>query len=283
MFSMSAQIEAIIDNALTEDLAQGDPTTSLLIGHDQQISATLVAKSTGILAGVDLCMQVFKRLSPSIQTKSILTDGDKIGSKSTVGHISGNAIDILQAERVALNFIQHLSGIATETAHYVDAVKGLSVRIVDTRKTIPGLRTLQKYAVTVGGGYNHRQNLGDGILIKDNHIAALAARGLSLSDAVWRALREAPHTLKVEVEVETLEQAQEALEAGAHILLLDNMSEDLMRQITILCKGRAITEASGGIKLNNVRAVAETGVDYISVGALTHSVRSTDISLDVSW
>ena len=145
------------------------------------------------------------------------------------------------------------------------------------------LRTLQKYAVTVGGGYNHRQNLGDGILIKDNHIAALAARGLSLSDAVWRALREAPHTLKVEVEVETLEQAQEALEAGAHILLLDNMSEDLMRQITILCKGRAITEASGGIKLNNVRAVAETGVDYISVGALTHSVRSTDISLDVSW
>jgi nicotinate-nucleotide pyrophosphorylase (carboxylating) len=228
-------------------------------------------------------MQVFKRHSPFIQTKSVLTDGDTIKPKSTIGHISGNAIDILQAERVALNFIQHLSGIATETAHYVEAVKGLPVRIVDTRKTIPGLRTLQKYAVTVGGGHNHRQNLGDGILIKDNHIAALATRGLSLSDAVWRALREAPHTLKVEVEVETLEQAHEALDAGAHILLLDNMSENLMRQIAILCKGQIITEASGGIKLNNVRAVAETGVDYISIGALTHSVRSIDISLDVNW
>jgi nicotinate-nucleotide pyrophosphorylase (carboxylating) len=188
---------------------------------------------------------------------------------------------LLRAERTALNFLQHLSGVATATAHLVEAVRGTKAVIVDTRKTIPGLRILEKYAVRVGGGCNHRLALGDGILIKDNHLAALRAQGLSLGDAVRRARRYARHPLRVEVEVTTLEEVREALEAGADIILLDNMSLEEMRQAVALVGGKALLEASGGITLETVRAVAETGVDLISSGAITHSAKALDISMDL--
>jgi nicotinate-nucleotide pyrophosphorylase (carboxylating) len=188
---------------------------------------------------------------------------------------------LLKAERTAVNFMQHMSGIATQTQRYVKAVEGHPVRIVDTRKTTPGLRFLEKYAVRMGGGQNHRQNLGDGILIKDNHIDALRGDGMSLGDVVKKAIREASHTIRVEVEVETLEQLDEALDAGAGIILLDNMDVEQMTIAVQIAKGKAFTEASGGITLETVRAVAATGVDIISVGALTHSVLALDISMDM--
>ena len=290
MLPLNAELEVLIDRALAEDLVLGDPTTDLLVPPDYKAMATLVAKAEGILAGLDVCFRVFRRVAPDLETEALpdpeteapLADGAHLKPGTAIGRIAGKAIHILRAERVALNFLQHLSGIATETARYVKAVEGLPTRIIDTRKTTPGLRALEKYAVTLGGGRNHRQNLGDGILIKDNHIAALAAQGLSLGDVVRRALQQAPHTLKVEVEVESLEQVPEALEAGAHILLLDNMPIATMCQAVELCRGRAVTEASGGINLETVRAVAETGVDLISVGALTHSPRALDISLDMA-
>jgi nicotinate-nucleotide pyrophosphorylase (carboxylating) len=188
---------------------------------------------------------------------------------------------ILKAERTALNFLQHLSGIATETARYVDAVSGTKAIITDTRKTIPGLRLLEKYAVRAGGGRNHRLNLGDGVLIKDNHLAALRSSGVGLGEAVKQARERAPRTMKIEVEVESVKQAQEALSAGADIIMLDNMNVKDMRRVVKLVQGRALLEASGGITLDNVRSVAEAGVDLISVGALTHSAKALDISLEV--
>ena len=192
---------------------------------------------------------------------------------------------ILRAERCALNFLQHMSGIATETARYAAAVSGTRAAIVDTRKTVPGLRTLQKYAVLVGGGRNHRMDLADGVLIKDNHIAALRAREVGLAEIVRRAKEGAPHTLKVEIEVESMEEAREALDARADVILLDNMPPEEMRRVVEMIGGRALVEASGGITLESVREVAETGVDIISVGALTHSVNALNISLDleVTW
>ena len=291
MLPLTAQLDAIIDQALGEDLAQGDPTTELLIPPGRRNTATLVAKAEGVLAGLEVGLRVFRRVDPDFEIRALpdpeaerpLADGAWLKPGTAIARISGETVHILGAERVALNFLQHLSGIATETSRYVKAVEGLPVRIVDTRKTLPGLRALQKYAVTVGGGRNHRQSLGDGILIKDNHIAAAAARGLSLGDLVRQALRQAPHTLKVEIEVETLEQVKETLEAGATLLLLDNMPLARLRQAVELCQGRALTEASGGITLATVRAVAETGVDIISVGALTHSARALDMSLEVDW
>jgi len=284
-------LNSIIDRALDEDLSQGDLTSTILLTEDQKITATLVPKRAGVLAGIDVCFAVFTRVDVQLLTQSLVdatndksfTDGSILEKDVPIATITGNAIHILQAERVALNFLQHLSGIATETARYVDAVRGLQTIIVDTRKTIPGLRSLQKYAVTKGGGRNHRHTLGDGILIKDNHIAALKRTGYSLGTAVSKALSESPHTLKVEVEVETVAAAREAVESGAEILLLDNMGVAEMTEIVAFCHGKVITEASGGVTLDSVRGIAETGVDFISVGALTHSVNALDISLDITW
>jgi nicotinate-nucleotide pyrophosphorylase (carboxylating) len=202
---------------------------------------------------------------------------------SVILRVSGSAANMLKAERTAVNFMQHLSGIATATATYVEAVKGTDAQIIDTRKTIPGLRSLEKYAVRAGGGHNHRQNLGDGVLIKDNHIAALKLRGMSLGDVVRQAHARASHTIKVEVEVTSVAEAEEALEAGAQLLLLDNMSPEEMRKAVEINKGRALIEASGGINLETVQAVAATGVDLISVGALTHSAQALDISMNISY
>ena len=281
MFYMTPETESLIDRALTEDLSLGDPTTEALIPPEATGSADLVAKEEGVLAGLDVGLAVFKRVDATLQTAKVLEDGAGLEAGVTVAWVRGSVSSILMAERTALNFVRRLSGVATETTRYVKAVEGYDTRIIDTRKTTPGLRTLDKYAVRAGGGHNHRRNLGDGILIKDNHIAALRAQGLSLGDIVRKAYANASHMIKIEVEVEDLEQVREALDAGAEILLLDNMSYDEMATAVKLCKGRAITEASGDVTLERVRQVAATGVDLISVGALTHSVNALNISLDL--
>jgi len=278
---MTREVTDLIDRALGEDLSVGDPTTDILIPPDLTGKAALVSREPGVLAGAEVGLAVFRRVDGELVTSALLEDGAEIGAGARIGTVEGRVASILKAERTAVNFVQRLSGIATETSRFVAAVDGFKARIVDTRKTTPGLRLLEKYAVRAGGGENHRQNLGDGILIKDNHIAALADRGLSLGDVVREAVRKAPHAVTVEVEVEDLEQLGQALEAGAEIVLLDNMDIELMIQAVALARGRALTEASGGITLDNVREVAATGVDIISVGALTHSARALNISLDM--
>jgi len=276
-----AQIEEIVDRALVEDLGWGDATTEALIPGDQEGIASIMAKEEGVLAGIDIANKVFQRVDPALRVTILIADGSQINQGSIIAKVEGNVASILKAERVALNFLQRLSGIASETKRYVKAVEGLPVRIMDTRKTTPGLRSLEKYAVQVGGGQNHRMNLGDGILIKDNHLAALRSRGLTLHEVVAKARQNASHQLKVEVEVKTPQEAEEAAEVGANIIMLDNMFLEDMRQAVKSIHGRALIEASGGITLDTVRAVAETGVDFISVGAVTHSAKALDISLEL--
>ena len=278
---ITRDIRDLIDRPLAEDLSIGDPTTDILVPPDLESTAVLLAKEEGILAGLDVGLEAFRRFDDRVSITALLEDGAPIRPGDHLGTIQGRVASLLKAERTAVNFMQHMSGIATQTQRYVKAVEGHPVRIVDTRKTTPGLRFLEKYAVRMGGGQNHRQNLGDGILIKDNHIDALRRDGMSLGDVVKKAIREAPHTIRVEVEVETLEQLDEALDAGAGIILLDNMDVEQMTIAVQIAKGKAFTEASGGITLETVRAVAATGVDIISVGALTHSVLALDISMDM--
>ena len=225
---------------------------------------------------------MFRRLDPSLEFETVTEDGSSVAPGDRLAAVTGCVASMLKAERTALNFVQRLSGIATETRRYVEAVEGLDARIVDTRKTTPGLRKLEKYAVVMGGGQNHRRNLADGILIKDNHIEALELQGLGIGDVVRRALSGAPHTIKVEIEVETIEQLEEVLDAGADLVLLDNMGVEQMAAAVKVAAGRAVLEASGGITLDTVRAIAETGVDIISVGALTHSARALNLGLDMA-
>jgi len=279
--SNTPQVEQLIDQALAEDLGQGDVTTEALIPKVQQGRASIVAKARGILAGVEVAKQVFLKADPELKLAILIEDGAEVKPGDIVTKIEGRVASILKAERIALNFLQRLSGIASETGHYVQAVKGLPVQITDTRKTTPGLRTLEKYAVRVGGGKNHRMHLGDGILIKDNHLAALCHQGLSIKEIVTKARQKASPKLKIEVEVKTPQEAVEAAEAGADIIMLDNIGLEDMRQAVQLIRGRALIEASGGITLDRVRAVAETGVDLISIGALTHSAKALDISLEL--
>ena len=277
---MTLETEALIDRALSEDLSIGDPTTDILIPPYLSGHASFVAKEEGILAGLDIAIAVFQRFDSSLEAEVHLQDGSRLMSGDAIATVTGRMNPMLKAERTALNFIRKMSGIASETAAYVREVEGYDVRIVDTRKTTPGLRALEKYAVRVGGGYNHRQNLGDGILIKDNHIETLRNQGMSLGDVVRKANREKSHTINVEVEVEDLSQVEEALDAGARILLLDNMEPEDMAIAVRMAEGKAVTEASGNITLQSVRAAAASGVDLISVGALTHSSKDLDISLD---
>jgi len=275
------QVEQLIDRALAEDLGWGDVTTEALVSPDQQGKASIIAKAKGILAGTEVAKQVFLKVDPELKVGILIEDGANIKPGDIIAKIEGKAASILKAERVALNFLQHLSGIASETARYVEAVKGLSARVTDTRKTIPGLRALEKHAVRAGGGKNHRMHLGDAILIKDNHLAVLRSQGLNIKEIVAMARQKASPELKVEIEVKTPQEAVEAAEAGADIIMLDNTDIDDMRQAVQLIKGRAVIEASGGITLDKVRAVAETGVDLISIGALTHSAKALDISLEL--
>ena len=272
---LSPSVDRLIRTALEEDIGPGDVTTAATILPGTPGRAELVAKEDFILAGSGVARRVFELLDAEVSFEGLIADGQSVRRGEVLVWLKGPAASLLQGERVALNLLQRLSGVATLTASFVKAVEGTGATIVDTRKTTPGLRALEKYAVRVGGGGNHRMALYDGALIKENHI--VAAGGIAA--AVSRARQYVPHTLKVEVEVRDLEEVAEALEAGAEILLLDNMDLEQLRAAVELVAGRAVTEASGGVNLETVRAIAETGVDLISVGALTHSYRAVDISM----
>ena len=275
------QLNKIADLALAEDTGHGDITSEALIPPGLSGQASVLIKEKGILAGGEVASRVFLRTDPSLTVQLLVEDGTEVESGEKVAAVSGRVISILRAERTALNFLQRLSGIASMTAQYVARASGCRAVITDTRKTTPGLRMLEKYAVRMGGGRNHRFHLGDGILIKDNHLAVLYHSGMNLSDIVARAKQNAPPGIKVEVEVTTIQEALDAVAAGADIIMLDNMSPEEMGKVVGAVKGQVEIEASGGITLDNVRQVAMTGVDIISIGALTHSVRALDISLEI--
>jgi len=268
-------IDKIIDVALAEDIHTGDITTLSVLPQPRVMRARLIAKEPMILAGIDVARRVFARLDPATCFSAAFSDGARLEVGEVIARIEGDAASLLQGERVALNLMQRMCGIATQTAAYVKQIEGTGARVVDTRKTTPGLRVLEKYAVRVGGGTNHRTGLYDGVLIKENHIAAAGG----ILEAVRLARAYIPHTLKIEVETETLDQVSLALLAGADIIMLDNMSLAQMAEAVELIGKQALVEASGGVNLQSIRAIAETGVDIISVGALTHSVRAADISM----
>jgi nicotinate-nucleotide pyrophosphorylase (carboxylating) len=276
-----AHLRRLAKSALAEDQARHDVTTAALVPPEQQGRAVIVAKAEGVLAGLPMAEAVFKALDPSLAWRPLAAEGACLSPGQAVAEVEGPLAAILRAERVALNYLTHLSGVATATARLVEAIAGTPCRLRDTRKTTPGLRALEKYAVRIGGGQNHRFTLADAVLIKDNHLAALTARGLGIADAVRLARVAAPPDMRVQIEVADVDGARQALAAGAHELLLDNMPPEEMRQVVDLAKGRAVLEASGGITLANARQVAETGVDYISVGAITHSAPALDLSLEV--
>jgi len=279
--SPQEQINRIIDLALTEDLGHGDITTEALIWPNLKGKASILIQETGILAGIEVAFKVFHRVDPSLKTEVLLKDGTAVKPGDIAATVSGMVASILKAERTVLNFLQRLSGIATRTAQYVDEIPDQRAYITDTRKTTPGLRVLEKQAVFAGGGKNHRLHLGDSILIKDNHLIALRAEGLSLMDIIIKAKQGAPAGMKIEVEVTTAQEAMEAAGAGADIIMLDNMDAGEMRRIVSSLPRQVTTEASGGITLENVRAAAAAGVDLISIGALTHSPRALNISLEL--
>lgn len=267
-----------LKNALAEDIGQGDLTCQLSVPEDATGDFAINTREEIAVAGLELAKHVFELVDSSLEITLHSEDGKTELANRTLLSGKGNARSILTAERTALNLLMHLSGIATLTAQYVDAIKGTHAKILDTRKTLPGMRTLQKYAVTCGGGKNHRMRLDDGILIKDNHIAL---NGGNITTVVEAAKAGAPAGILVEVECDTIEQVRAALDAGADILLLDNMDTETLKQAVTINQGRARLEASGGVNLDTVRAIAETGVDYISIGRLTHSAPAVDIGLDM--
>jgi len=270
-------VQRIVRAALEEDIGTGDVTTEAIVPAGARAEAVILAKEDGVIAGLSVAEAAFRELDPEVRFTALCRDGDRVSRGQTVARVEGRARAILTAERVALNLLQRLSGIATVTARLCEKVRGTKARVVDTRKTTPGLRALEKYAVRAGGGANHRFGLYDAILIKDNHIALAGG----VAAAVAAARDRAGHALKVEVEVESLEQLYEALGAGADIILLDNMDPATMRQAAERVGGRAVLEASGRITEATIAEVARTGVDIISVGALTHSVKALDLSLEV--
>jgi nicotinate-nucleotide pyrophosphorylase (carboxylating) len=270
---------AIVDLALAEDIGTGDVTAAATVPADTAATATMLAKQAGVVFGLGVAEAVFQRVDADLQFCSLIEDGDTVEVMTIIATIEGNARSILLGERVALNFIQRLSGVATISSAYAAAIEGTGAKIVDTRKTTPGMRVLEKAAVAAGGASNHRFGLSDGVLIKDNHLAAIGGPD-RITKAISQARKSAPHTLKVEVEVASIDEVRQALAAGADIIMLDNMSVAEMTEAVRLIDRQAIVEASGGITLPNVAQVASTGVDLISIGALTHSAPSLDISLD---
>jgi nicotinate-nucleotide pyrophosphorylase (carboxylating) len=271
------ETRAIVAAALEEDDTRHDITTAATVLSDRRARCRLVARQRGVIAGLPLAREAFEQLDKAVTVRIDHEDGSRVARDTPVMFLSGHARGLLSAERVALNFVQHLSGIASLTARYVEAVAGTRAHIVDTRKTTPGLRRLEKYAVRAGGGLNHRTDLSSGVLIKDNHLAAVDG---DIRIAVERARAVGPAGIKVEVECETLEQVKTAIGAGADVIMLDNMSLVELREAVELVDGSAVTEASGGVTLDTVRRIAETGVDWISVGALTHSAPALDLALD---
>ncbi|BCS81333.1 carboxylating nicotinate-nucleotide diphosphorylase [Anaerocellum diazotrophicum] len=269
-------IDKIIKDALVEDMPYGDITTDLLIPQESTSNAVLLAKENGILCGIDVAKRVFEILDGGIKFEKLKTDGDYIQKGDVLAKIQGKTRAILMGERLALNLLQRMSGIATFTNMLVQKVKGYRAAVTDTRKTIPLLRMLDKYAVFVGGGKNHRYSLSDAVLIKDNHIKAIG----SITEAVKRAKENVPHTMKVEVEVRNMQEFEEALRSGADVIMLDHFTVDEMKRAVEKAEGRVLIEASGNINIDNIEEIAKTGVDIISVGSITHSVKSLDISLD---
>jgi nicotinate-nucleotide pyrophosphorylase (carboxylating) len=278
----SAEVREIIRRALAEDGVFNDITTAALVPSDQAGEGVLLAKEDGVIAGLPVAASVLVEVDPGSVLVPRVEEGARIHAGQELARVRGRYASLLRGERVALNLLQRLSGVATMAARAVEAIAGLPVRVVDTRKTTPGLRPLEKYAVRVGGAHNHRYNLADGVLIKDNHLAALQAQGKGIADAVALTRAAVPHTIRIEIEVTDLAQLDEALAAGAEIILLDNMRPEEMSEAVRRCRGRALTEASGGITLANIREVAETGVDIISLGALTHSAKALDISMELT-
>jgi len=276
---ITPQVERLVELAIEEDLGRGDVTTDSLLLEDTVAEGRILAREDLVVCGLELTEYVFARIGPELNLSIMVADGEEVSAGAELILINGPATPMLMAERTALNFLQRLSGVATTTRRYVKLVSATSAnaRVVDTRKTLPGWRILDKWAVAIGGGGNHRVDLGSGVLIKDNHIVAAG----SVWEAVKRAQRLAPHTLRIEVEVSSLDQLDEALEAGADIIMLDNMDEEQLSQAVLRADGRALLEASGGINLDTVAAVALTGVDLVSVGRLTHSARSVDISMEI--
>ena len=270
-------IKDIVRRALEEDLGAGDITSDSILKESFTTEAVFLAKSPGVIAGLPVVAEVWRQLDPELSFIPLVKDRDAVLRGVEIAKVSGPVKPILAGERVALNFLQRLSGIATKTAQLVKLVEGYQVKVVDTRKTTPGLRLLEKYAVVQGGGRNHRYNLADAALIKDNHIAACG----SISEAVKRTRAAIPHTMTIEVEVENELQVREAIDAKADLIMLDNMSPTQMRAMVKLINGRAIVEASGNIDESTIKEVAATGVDIISSGAITHSVNALDISLDI--
>ena len=273
----SYKIQDIIETALAEDIGSGDVTTMAIADKNDEGAVEIIAKENLVVAGILIAEAVFKTIDKKIEFKPFVTDGGTVRKGKVIAKVSGKLSTLLAGERVALNFLQRLSGIATLTLLFTDKIKGFNIKILDTRKTTPGLRILEKYAVRMGGGWSHRFGLCDGVLIKDNHIAAVG----SVAEAVRRARDSAPKNMLIEVETKNLSEVKEALLAGADVIMLDNMKPAAMRQAVKIIGKTALVEASGGVNLKNVRAVAETGVDFISVGALTHSARAVDISMEV--
>lgn len=272
------QLDALICKAFEEDLPSYDVTTDLLFDNTFFTEAYMVAKSAGVVCGLQVATRCFLLMDPSLQVLCCVEEGQQVAVGTQLMTVKGSAASILKAERTALNFIQRLSGIATQTRALVEAIEGTKARIVDTRKTTPGLRVFEKYAVRIGGGFNHRFNLSDAVMLKDNHIDAYG----SIKNAVAKVREKLAHPIKIEVEVRDLEQLEEALLEGVEVIMLDNMSREDMAEAVIRTNGRALLEASGNITIETVRIIAQTGVDIISSGALTHSYKSMDISLKIN-
>ncbi|AWB94928.1 carboxylating nicotinate-nucleotide diphosphorylase [Agromyces badenianii] len=275
------EIDRIVGAALDEDAPWGDLTSETLIPVDAAAAAELVAREPGVLSGIRVFAAAFRLVDPGVTVETFADDGDSFEAGAVLARVSGLARGILRAERVGLNLVQRMSGIAALTARYVAETSGTRARIVDTRKTTPGLRSLERQAVRDGGGRNHRRSLSDAVMAKDNHLAVLTAGGHDLATALRAARERMPHTAHLEVEVDRLDQVEAVLAAGADTVMLDNFTPDELRAGVALIAGRAVVEASGGVRLETVREIAATGVDVISVGALTHSVRSLDLGLDV--
>ncbi|PZR52597.1 carboxylating nicotinate-nucleotide diphosphorylase [Xylanimonas oleitrophica] len=276
-----AALDDVLHRALAEDAPWGDVTSEVLLPADARAEAFLVAREAGTLSGAAAFARTFALLDPSVDVTLHRADGDRFEAGDVLAAVAGDARAVLRGERVALNLVQRLSGVATLTARYVAAVAGTGARVVDTRKTTPGLRVLERQAVRDGGGHNHRFSLSDAVLAKDNHLAVLAARGVGVGDAIRAARERLPHTTRIEVEVDRLDQVEEVVAAGVDTIMLDNFSLADLRAGVALVAGRALVEASGGITLDTVADVAATGVDVISVGALTHGVRALDLGLDM--
>lgn len=273
----NAYIDNIINTALAEDINYIDVTTDNLLSPEHTSSAYYIAKDSGVLCGIDIAKRVFELVGGNVEFETIIHDGEKVQKGDIIAKMKGSTVTLLKGERTALNILQHLSGIATATNKCVELVKGTNAAVTDTRKTLPGLRAMQKYAVTVGGGKNHRYNLSDGAMLKDNHIDAYGG----ITQAVTALRKKIGHMVKIEVEVRNLDELREALSVGCEVIMLDNMNCDEMKKAVEINNGKALLEASGNVTLENIRSIAETGVDIISLGALTHSVKCFDISMRI--